>query len=571
MKNVFILLFIFLSSGVLVNSVFNLYINPLIPIILILTSFLFRKKIGLILLLIGIFLYGMATSYKERIEVKNPYVFVDCLVVNIPKEFKSYLNFRCYVLDSDLNSLLRKKINVISKNKQIYFLSEVGFIGRVKQENGSITVYPVKDFLKVSQSPFQFFKNLRDSLIENYRRNSLSRETFSLGKALIFGDKSEISYRTKKSFIETGLAHLLAISGLHIGILIAVIVFIVRNQNIRNRLIITILPLYAVFTGLHIPVVRASLMGVLYFFGRVRELRVNPLNILFFVAFAVVLISPESIFSIGFQLSFIATLGILLSLEIISVRIFDVRLLNIITQLFILSFIATVFTLPVILYHFGAFSPITVLATPVTIVPLYAFIGLSVFALLSGFFIEPLIKIMDYFGLLFLKTVEFFHTESGYIKGFSPGLIETVVIIMFLILIFSLRMNIFYKIPAALISIVVFLTVSKTGTDTYRIYVFKGKYRPSFVVSEPYKTMIIVSDWVSRDILKVINKDAPENIYVLTKRPENFMNIDYDVFPIDNCIKEICIYKNGKILTVKIKDREIKIKNKTYTYELEKK
>jgi len=150
---------------------------------------------------------------------------------------------------------------------------------------------------------------------------------------------------------------------------------------------------------------------------------------------------------------------------------------------------------------------------------------------------------MDYFGLLFLKTVEFFHTESSYIKGFSPGLMETTVIILLLIVIFSLRINIFYKIPAALISIIVFLTVSKTKTDTYRIYVFKGKHRPSFVISEPYKTIIIVSDWIGRDVLRVINKEAPGNIYVLTKRPENFINIDYNLFPIDNCIKEICIYR----------------------------
>ncbi len=571
MKYFFGYLLIFLISGIVTNQFLNLHISVALPLIFILLSFLFRKKSGLIFLSFGIFLYGMSNSYRENISIEKPYVFVDCLVVSIPKNLSKGSSFNCFVLKSDIEKLNKKKVSVITEEKDICLLSEIAFIGKLKDKNGKIIVNPVKGFIKKKNSPIQFFYSFRKTLIENYRKNSLTRETFSVGKALIFGDKSEISYETKKSFIETGLSHLLAISGLHIGILVGVLVFLIRNRFIRDRLILFVLPFYAVFTGLHIPVVRASLMGILYFYGSLKELRVNPLNILFFVAFVVLLFSPETLFSEGFQLSFIATLGILLALDIISVNFFERRYINIPVQLIILSFIATVFTLPIVLYYFNAFSPVTVLATPVTIIPLYAFIFLSVFNLITGFFIEPLVKLMDVFCLLFLKAVEIFHFEDSYLKGFSPGLLETIGFILLLVVLFSIRLNVFHKLAISVIGVFLFLIVSKTETKGYRIYIFEGKYRPYFVVSETGKLAVIVSNGINRKILRILNRENPKEIYVHTKHPENFITVEYKPFPVDRCVRNICIYRDGKDFKVKIENREIKIKNKTYIYELEKK
>ncbi len=572
MKYPFLIFFISLASGILLNYFLNLDISILISLIFLFLSVIFSEVLGLILVIIGIFLYGMASIYKDIKSINQPYIFIDCKVLEVPKKYRNHQKFSCYVLDSDIEFLKNEKINVIfPKKSKVYLFSEVAFFGKPKFYNDNLYVTALKDFIKVKESSIGFLFSFKEFLIENYRSNSLNRDTFALGKAIIFGERDEISSFTQKKFIETGLIHLLAISGLHIGLLVAFFIFTIRNKNIQSKVILGILPVYSIFTGMHIPVVRASFMAFLYFFGKFKDLRINSVNILFFVAFLIILISPETLFSIGFQLSFIATLGILLAIDFINISVFKLKLVNLFIQSFILSFIATIFTLPVILYYFGAFSPVSILATSFALIPLYGFIGLSVINILTGFLIEPLVKFMDFFGELFLKLVDFFYTESGYFKGFTPDIISVIIFLLVLIGIFAFRINFFWRIALIFLSLSIFLFTSKDSFEGYRIYVFEGKYKPYFVISKQNSFVVIVSDYLSKKIKNVINRANPKNIYLITKRPDNFMMLDYIPLEEDKCIENICIYKTDSGFNVKINEKFFYIKNETKIYELEKK
>ncbi|NPA52562.1 MAG: ComEC/Rec2 family competence protein [Aquificae bacterium] len=450
-------------------------------------------------------------------------------------------------------------------------MSEIAFFGKPKVIDKHVYVYALENFFTKKDSPVQFLFTLKEYFLENYRKNSLNADTFSIGKAIIFGERDEISYETRKKFIETGLIHLLAISGLHVGLLVAFFLFFIRSSKLQTKVILSILPLYSIFTGFHIPVVRASFMASLYFLGKSKSLKINPLNILFFVAFVIILVSPETLFSVGFQLSFIATLGILLGLDLINVNIFEVRAFNILLQSVLLSFIATIFTLPIVLYYFGAFSPISIFATSVVLLPMYAFVGFSVFNILTGFLVAPLVKVMDYFGFFFLKLVEFFHVESGYFKGFSPDKMFVFLFLLSLIFVFLIRVNVFIKVSLIFMFVSIFLFFSKDDFSGYRIYSFKGKHRPYFLISKQNEFIVIVSDFLSNRIYNIINRTNPRYVYVLTKRPSNFVKLNY--FPVieNSCFRELCIYKTKNGYKVKILDRIFFIKNETKVYEFEKK
>ncbi len=521
------------------------------------------------MLLLGFFTLGISLSYIPKIKVNKPYASVYCIVVDMPDKKANYVKTKCTVLKSDIKGLKGEKITFFLREvrEDIFLFSKIGFIGKIKQKGKNIYAYPVKNFVQIEKSPIGFILDFKNFLIRNYEKNSLNRDTFGIGKALIFGERNNIPLRIKENFIETGLVHLLAISGLHIGILVAVLMFFIRNEHLRDRLILLILPLYALFTGLHIPVVRASIMGFLYFFGKIKELRINPLNILFFVGFIVVLVSPETLFSIGFQLSFIATLGIVLALDFISVKLFKKDVFNIPVQLFILSFVATIFTLPVVLYHFNGFSPITILATPVAIIPLYIFIALSVPNLITCFSIEPFVKLMDYVGLIFIKTVSFFNFSGSYIKGFSPNIPEVLIFLLILILIFKVRLNFFYKLTFSLVAVLVFLILTKEYFSGYRLYVFKGQHRPYFVVSKTGDFSVIVSNRINMNIRKTLNRENPKVIYMLTKDKYQLFDTSYQPIPEGTCIEDLCVYFDR----VFIDSREIKLKNDTYVQEFEKK
>ena len=340
----------------------------------------------------------MSPNKLENIKLHSP-LFVGCKVSSFPENYYYKYKFGCKVLDSDVKELKNSEIIVISDYKPDFF-STVYILGKPKIKYGKLWLYSDKKFIKEKKFTFfQPFLTIREFLIKNFKESTLNYESFAIGNALIFGDRSYIPYDIKKAFIDTNLAHLLAISGLHIGVIILILLFIFSYFNKKVAYIITIvfLSVYVVITSFHIPVLRACFMGILYLYGKLKYLSINPLNILFFVAFISVFFSPDIIYSVGFQLSFLTVFGL-----IISSNLFKIEMKNNVLKFFItsilISFIATLWSAPIIIYHFGKFSPTSILATTIEIIILIPYLFLSILNMFSLFFIPYTVNFMDYFG-----------------------------------------------------------------------------------------------------------------------------------------------------------------------------
>jgi len=577
LKYPFLFLFIFLVSGILFSDAFSISTPIYIPLVLFLTALLFNNYLRIVLFGLSVFVLGVFINQKESLtdQIKNP-VFIQCKVITFPKIYNSYEKFKCKVENSDNKNLIKKTVLVYNyeKNDEIQFFSDIYFIGNVK---GSVIV-PTEHFLKVDNS-FNVFHpifKLKSFLMSSYKENSLSLEAFSLGSALIFGEKGYISTSLREKFSRTGLSHLLAISGLHVGILVSSIflfLFFLKDR-IKHFIVLILLPFYTIFTGLQIPVLRASLMGELYFFSKIKYLKVNSLNILFFVAFIVLLFSPESIKHISFLLSFTATLGILLGLDFINVSIhfkneYLSKVISIVIQIILLSFVATLFTVPIILYFFGSFSPITILATPIGILLLYPYIFLSVLNLLTLMHIPVLVKGMDLLGLIFINFVEFVNSFGLYFKGFNPSIISIFIFILMVSSLLLLKINFFKKLTLLILSLLIFLLISKTDSDKYKIYAFRSKTYPSVLIITPERESFLFSDYPSYKFKSVLNKENPTFNTLLTSNPKAYifssqLNIEFDrIYKFKNFFKNdifLLKRKNDQIL-IFIKNHKIKIKN----------
>ncbi|WP_170145609.1 ComEC/Rec2 family competence protein [Hydrogenothermus marinus] len=391
---------------------------------LILVSVVLKNKLGFIFTAFSLFALGfyMASSSNLKINIKNP-VFLECKVISFPEKY--YKNFLsdCKVLNSNNKNLINKEVKLIS-NKKLFFLSNVYILGKASIKHNKIFVKVVN--LKEEKNKFLSpILSFRDYLIKNFKENSLNYISFSIGNALIFGDRSYIPQNIKKAFINTGLIHLLAISGLHIGLLIFILLFIFSFWDKRKSYLITILFLifYPVITAFHIPVFRASLMGILYLYGKFKYLAINPMNILFFVAFISALIYPEVIFSVGFQLSFIAVFGLILSRKYIEIDIKNKFLKFFITSM-LLSFFAVLWTTPLIIFYFHQFSPTSIFATTFEMFLLIPYLFLSVLNMFSLFLIKPLINIMDFIGLKFIELAKLFDSLKIMASNLDLNLIE---------------------------------------------------------------------------------------------------------------------------------------------------
>lgn len=192
--------------------------------------------------------------------------------------------------------------------------------------------------------------------------NSLPEKEASLARALILGDKSKLSGETRESFGNAGAMHVLAISGLHVGIIMYLLFFLLKRAHRwisrRVAIIVTLsfLWVFAGVTGWSPSVLRATLMFSLLLIGQQWLRSGNPLNTLFFSGFILLLIDPLLLFNIGFQLSYAAMLGIFMFFdriqELVKVRNY---VLKKVWEGTALGIAAQMFTIPIVLYHFHQF------------------------------------------------------------------------------------------------------------------------------------------------------------------------------------------------------------------------
>ncbi|NQU68440.1 MAG: DNA internalization-related competence protein ComEC/Rec2 [Candidatus Marinimicrobia bacterium] len=132
---------------------------------------------------------------------------------------------------------------------------------------------------------------------------------------LILGDRSGIDEELKDRFQEIGVIHILAVSGLHVGYIFMMLSFLASGLNIRGKgqfwIIFAGLVFYAALTGFTTSVLRASLMAIMYSWGKMREKNISTWNIIAAAAVIILAVDPLQLFSPGFVLSFGAVWGIL--------------------------------------------------------------------------------------------------------------------------------------------------------------------------------------------------------------------------------------------------------------------
>jgi len=168
-----------------------------------------------------------------------------------------------------------------------------------------------------SQARFSVFSSLNERM-NRLLENNLEGDALGVAKGVLLGDKADIRMELKEAFSGAGAMHLLAVSGLHVGIFLVIIqwlmsVFLTRLPKWVELLILfVILWTYAGVTGFSPSVNRSVTMFSFVAFGMVYGKHYSSLNGLLASAFLLLIIEPKFLFDIGFQLSYLAMLGIFL-------------------------------------------------------------------------------------------------------------------------------------------------------------------------------------------------------------------------------------------------------------------
>lgn len=232
----------------------------------------------------------------------------------------------------------------------------------------------------------------RQRLVERYKQAGLEGEVLQVVSALTLGEKREMESSLRQSFASAGVAHVLAVSGLHTGFIFAFLMLILTVGGNRRplyeerwkRVLLTsvlIISLwgYAFLTGLSPSVTRAVVMLSLVQIGWVLRRDSLSINTLAAAAVICMLIDPVSLLTVSFQLSFSAVLGILLIYRPLNKLFPKVknRVVKYFIDIILLSIAATLGTLPVSLFYFGFVSRYFLLTNILVIPWVYLLVILS--------------------------------------------------------------------------------------------------------------------------------------------------------------------------------------------------
>ena len=203
----------------------------------------------------------------------------------------------------------------------------------------------------------------RNYLLKIYRKLGLSGDEFGMLAALTLGYKDALTPELRESFSTTGAMHVLAVSGLHVGIIYVVIGWLLgfldkrkKTQSLKPILIILFLWIYAFITGLSPSVMRASLMFSFMALAGVIGKKSQTYNTIFASAFVLLLYQPTLLFDVGFQLSYSAVLAIVyFQPKIVGIFYIKNRFLRWAWELTAVSVAAQIGTAPFSLFYFHQF------------------------------------------------------------------------------------------------------------------------------------------------------------------------------------------------------------------------
>lgn len=170
-----------------------------------------------------------------------------------------------------------------------------------------------------SDGQYAGYRRINDWLFERLKRLELSDDTQAMCAAMSLGRREELSKQVRANYIQSGLSHLLALSGLHIGVLIVIFglllrpLYVLPNGLVWSRSILVMLILfYAVVVGLSASVQRAVLMALLLGVSIIATRRYRVVNVLLFSAVILLCFDVSLLYNVGFQLSFVSVLAIAL-------------------------------------------------------------------------------------------------------------------------------------------------------------------------------------------------------------------------------------------------------------------
>ena len=276
----------------------------------------------------------------------------------------------------------------------------------------------------------QYFLHQRTVLLQRFESSGLSDDQYAVVAAMALGDKSALTHELKDTYSKTGASHILALSGLHLGIIYALLSMLVvgrRWQLMTQVAIILSIWAFVFLVGMSASVVRSAVMLTVYALLAIGHRQKMSVNTLAFTAIIMLLISPQALFDVGFQMSFMAVFAILLFVPLFyrpfsAEYLMTHRIISWLWGMIAVSIAAQIGVAPLIAYYFGRFSCYFLLTNFIVIPAASIILYLSLATLLIhsiGVVLAGIVGLLNT-TLLYIATI-----PDATIEGLHPSVMLT--------------------------------------------------------------------------------------------------------------------------------------------------
>lgn len=396
---------------------------------------LFGAGTSCFMFLVGVVLTGHAWKEVEMDWSPSKQVYKGVLVESLVEKPKT---FQCRVRTSGKEVLLylpKDSLSVLLKpGDELLFRARVeeNYARYLYYDGISGTAYvPANAWKKTESEGLDDWKTsalrVREWVIGKYRQWGIGEEELPVLSALTLGYKGDLDKETREAYSVAGISHVLALSGMHIGI----IWFLLRW--LKGGLVIPLLWAFAFIVGLEPSVVRAVVMCMLMELGRLSGSKVFSMNTLSVAAFFMLLYNPFYLFDVGFQLSFVAVASILLFYpSLYHVFSFKHKLARWTWGILCVSMAAQLGTAPLVMYYFSNFS-VYFLMTNLVASVLVPFIIYGAVLLVMAM---PFPELQRYVAMMLNGLVSGLNSSAKWVSGlphatFSFSVLHSIEIIVF--------------------------------------------------------------------------------------------------------------------------------------------
>lgn len=283
-----------------------------------------------------------------------------------------------------------------------------------------------------------YFMQQREKLLARFSDNGIDGDAYAVVAAMSLGDKSALTRNLKDTYSVSGASHVLALSGLHLGIIyILFSLFLPRRRwpALSQLVIILFIWAFVFLVGMSVSVVRSAVMLTVYGLLSIGNRDKMSINALAFTAIVMLIWNPSWLFDVGFQMSFMAVLAILLFVplfeDVFSAEyLMEHRWIKRIWGLVTVSCSAQLGVAPLIAFYFGRFSTYFLLTNFIVIPAAMVILWLSIVVLVFPSLAYILLYIVE---LLNIALSRISAIPGASIDGLHPSVIQVVLVYILII------------------------------------------------------------------------------------------------------------------------------------------